>query len=55
MKIHFITFANSDSNFSFERIRFEAHEMGVFDTISCYTEKDFDVEYLEKFGNHFRD
>lgn len=53
MKIHFITFANSDSNFSFERIWFEAHEMDVFSTISCYTEKDFDVEYLEKFGNHF--
>ena len=53
MKAHFITFANSDSNFSFDRIRFEAHEMGLFSTISCYTEKDFDSEYLEKFGSHF--
>lgn len=55
MKAHFITFANSDSNFSFDRIRFEAHEMNVFSTISCYTEKDFDSEYVEKFGSHFID
>jgi len=53
MKAHFITFANSDSDFSFNRIRFEAHEMGLFSTVSCYTEKDFDQEYVDKFGSHF--
>lgn len=55
MKIHFITFANSDSNFSQERIIFEANNMDIFNDVTFYTEKDFDKEFIEKYGSHFRD
>lgn len=53
MKIHFITFANTTSNFSEKRIIFEANEMGVFDTVTCYSEKDIDGDYMTKYGSHF--
>lgn len=53
MNLHFITFANTSSNFSTDRIIFEAKEIGVFDTVTCYSEKDFDDEYIKKYGSHF--
>ena len=52
---HFISFANTKSNFSPDRIRFEAENIKCFDTITCYTENDFDSEYLKKYGKHFSD
>jgi len=53
MKIHFITFANTLSNFSSNRILFEAQEMNIFNSVTCFTEKDFDDEYIKKYGEHF--
>lgn len=54
MKIHFITFANTDSNFSQDRIIFEAKEMDIFDNITFYTEKDFDEEFLSRCGENIK-
>lgn len=54
MKVHFITFANTDSNFSQDRIVFEAKEMGIFDKITFYTEKDFDEEFLSRCGENIK-
>lgn len=54
MKIHFITFANSDSNFSQNRIVFEAEKMDIFDSITFYTEKDFDEEFLSRCGENIK-
>ena len=55
MKLHFITFANTSSNFSSDRILFEAREMGVFNTMTCFTENDIDEEYMKKYGDHFKE
>lgn len=52
-KKYFITFSNSTSNFSFDRIRYEADSMGCFNCVECYTEKDFDKDYWEKYKEHF--
>ena len=54
MKINFITFANSDSNFSQDRIIFEANRMDIFNAITFYTEKDFDDEFMERCGKEFQ-
>lgn len=54
MKINFITFANSDSNFSQERIIFEAKRMDIFSDITFYTEKDFDEEFLKRIGEDIK-
>ena len=54
MKIHFITFANTDSNFSKERIVFEADRMKIFDEITFYSENDFDEEFLSRVGNELK-
>lgn len=53
MKIHFISFANTASNFSNERIIFEARKMEMFDSLTFYTEKDFDEEFLKVNGSYF--
>ena len=50
----FITFSNSDSNFSFDRIKYEANSMKCFNGINCYTEKDFDSEYWNKHKDNFK-
>ena len=54
MKIHFITFANTDSSFSQDRIIYEANMMNIFDNITFYTEKDFDEEFLGKIGEKIK-
>lgn len=53
MNINFITFANTDSNFSQERIIFEAKRMDIFNDITFYTEKDFDEEFMNRCGKEF--
>ena len=53
MSISFITFANTDSNFSQDRIIFEAKRMNIFDNITFYTEKDFDEEFMNRCGKEF--
>lgn len=55
MKIHFITFANTESNFSQDRIIYEAKRMNIFDNITFYTEKDFDEEFINRCGKEFKD
>jgi len=52
-KVHFITFSNTNSNFSVDRIKYEAEQMDCFDTITSYSEVDFDREYWEKNSAHF--
>lgn len=52
-KAYFITFSNSTSDFSFDRIRYEAENMKSFTGIDCYTEKGFDKEYWDKYKDHF--
>lgn len=54
MKVHFITFANTDSNFSQERIIYEAERTKIFDSIKFYTEKDFDDEFMSRCGEYFK-
>lgn len=54
MRINFITFANSNSNFSQDRIVFEAKRMTIFDNITFYTEKDFDEEFINRCGKEFQ-
>lgn len=54
MKINFITFANNDSNFSQERIIYEAKMMDVFNDITFYTEKDFDEEFLSRMEENIK-
>lgn len=54
MNINFITFANTDSNFSQERIIFEAKRMDIFNNITFYTEKDFDEEFMNRCGKEFQ-
>ena len=53
MKKYFISFANTESNFSSERIIFESKEMGVFDESIFFTENDFDEEFLQSNGSYF--
>ena len=55
MKINFITFANSDSNFSQDRIIYEAIRMDIFNDATFYTEKDFDEEFMNRCGKEFKD
>lgn len=52
-KTYFITFSNSTSDFSFDRIKYEADSMGCFNGVECYTEKDFNKDYWEKYKEHF--
>lgn len=52
-KKYFITFSNSNSNFSLDRIKYEAESMNCFNGINCYTEKDFDKDYWEKYKERF--
>lgn len=54
-KISLVSFANSGSGFSRERVKFEADEMGCFSDVSLYDEHDFDKEYWEKNKSHFLD
>lgn len=51
--VSFITFTNTTSDFSLDRVKFECEEMGIFDSVDFYTEKDIDKEYMEKYGDHF--
>jgi len=55
MKINFITFANTESNFSTERISFEARNMNLFSDIKVYTENDFDEQFLKTNGSFFKE
>lgn len=55
MKKYFISFANTSSNFSSERIVYEAKKMNVFDEIIFYTENDFDSEFIERCGKKILD
>ena len=52
--VHFITFANTQSGFSRERIMFEAERMRCFDSVTFYDETDFDREYWKKYGERFK-
>lgn len=54
MAIHFITFANTDSNFSTERIAFEAKKMNIFDSIKVYSENDFDDDFNQTNGKYIQ-
>lgn len=49
----FITFSNSDSEFSTDRIKYEAEEMGLFENVYCYNENDFDEEYWNKYKDNY--
>lgn len=53
MKIYFITFANTASGFSLDRIRYEAEKMEIFDQVICYNENDFDKSYWKKYHKNF--
>ena len=55
MSIHFITFANTDSNFSTERISFEARKMNIFDSIKVYNENDFDDNFIQSNGKYIQE
>ena len=52
-KLALISFANKNSNFSIERVRYEAKQMDCFDNINLYSEDDFDNEYWKKNKLHF--
>jgi CRISPR/Cas system-associated protein endoribonuclease Cas2 len=55
MQIYFITFGSTHNySESLNRIRQEAENLGVFDKIIIYTEKDFDKDYLEKHGDFIK-
>jgi hypothetical protein len=52
MKIYFITFGSTHNYLSsLNRIKIMATQSGFFDKIIIYTEKDFDNEFLNKYGN----
>jgi hypothetical protein len=51
--IHFITFANTTSTFNLKRILDEAKNANCFATITGYTEKDFDSDYVKLCGDRF--
>lgn len=53
MKRYFISFANTQSNFSNERIIFESQQTGLFDESIFYTENDFDADFLKSNGRYF--
>jgi hypothetical protein len=55
MQIYFITFGSTHNySESLNRIRQEAENLGVFDKIIIYTEKDFDKDYLQKHGDFIK-
>lgn len=51
--ICFISFANTSYTASLDRLKFECDEIGIFDSVDIYSEKDFDEEYWEKYSDHF--
>ena len=52
MKIYFITFGSTHNYASsLSRIKLMAEQSGFFDFIFIYTEKDFDVKFIEQYGN----
>ena len=51
MTIYFISFGSTHNySNSLNRIKKQAEDSGFFDKIIIYTEKDFDKEYYEKYG-----
>lgn len=52
MLIYFITFGSTHNySSSLNRIKIMATQSGFFDKIIIYTEKDFDNDFLEKYGD----
>ena len=55
MKLNFITFGTTDKySQSLERIKMEALNMKFFDMMYIYNETNFDKEYLDKYGEFYK-
>lgn len=58
MSVYFISFANSDwyaDSKPLHRIEQEAESLNIFDRIFCFTENDFDQDYIKQYNNRFKE